>query len=255
MSGGAQINYTLHFNENFSLVFGAAVKYCQNTYGFARLDESSVYKLHVSSETDTFLFNANIWNYTETYSALYVQIPILFSYETDHPLIKWYINAGLAAQFTVYSKYRTKISPLTTYGYSTYNKSRIDSIPRFGFGTVPNMKVDGKPTLKFTLNGYIETGIKVSIGRGKWLYIGVFGEMSILKNSVAKVEGSGSEYVINYAPNSNSIELTDQFNVTSITNTKYTSGGRTYAFGGVVRIGFDFRTANRMLSSPYRRRR
>ena len=39
--GGLQANYTLHFNENISLVFGTAVKYNLSTYGFDRLYEES----------------------------------------------------------------------------------------------------------------------------------------------------------------------------------------------------------------------
>jgi hypothetical protein len=256
VGGGFQINYTIHFNQSVSLVFGAAAKYCQNTYGFDLLGENSNPKWNpVTSIEENFLFNANIRDYIEKYNALHVQIPLLFGYEVGSPLAKWYINMGGAAQFTIYGKYNTEISYLKTEGdIPTYGGGLTypSDLRDLGIGEEYNIKVDGKPSLKFTVNGYLETGIKFSIGKSSWLYVGAFGEMSALKNSISGTEGSGSENIINFAPKQRSNELMDNLNVTSITNTKHTSGGRTYAFGGVVRIGFDFHTSKRMLSSVLR---
>jgi hypothetical protein len=251
--GGLQINYILHFNESVSLTIGAAAKYSRSAYGFDLLDENSAQRW-ASSIEDTFSFTANIRNYTETHSALHLQIPLLFGYEAGTPLAKWYINAGVAAQFTVHSKYVAKISRLTTRSYSYYNNGNLEGegIPDLGIGTVNNIEVSGKPTLKFTVNGYLETGTKISIGKGAWMYIGAFGEISALKNSVSET-GNGKENLINYAPaETPSNNLMDNLDVTSITNTKYTSGGRTYAFGGIIRFGFDFHTSNRMFSDALR---
>jgi hypothetical protein len=252
--GGLQINYTLHFNQNVSLVFGVAAKYCQSMYGFDMLDENDIQKWlpPIVSIEDKFLFNAEVRDYNETHNALYIQIPLLFGYETSDPLLRWYVNIGAAAQFTAHGNYEARISRLTTYGYSEDYEGELKNIPYLGFGTVEDIKVNGKPALKFTVNGYAETGMKISIGKSSWLYIGVFGEMSMLKNSIAKAEGSGREHLINYTWKQESNKVIDHLNVTSITNTKYSAGGRTYALGGIIRIGFDFHTSKRMLSVPLR---
>jgi hypothetical protein len=253
--GGLQINYALHFNESVSLSLGLAAKYLQNTYGFDIANESSVRKYVVNSSDENFLFNAKIEDYRETHRALYVQIPLLFGYETPHPLARWYLNIGAAAQFAVWKNYSAKIGKASTEGHSEFLNGTLrneNDLPHLGIGIAENISVSGKQNLKFTVNGYIETGIKISVGKKSWLYIGAFGEISALKNSVAEAQGSGSEYLINYLPNKYSNTLTDHWAISSITNTKYSSGGRTYALGGIIRIGFDFRSSNRMLSNPVR---
>jgi hypothetical protein len=252
--GGLQINYALHFNENISLIFGAAAKYCQSTYRFDRFYENSVQKWLpvISSKEETFLFSADIRDYSEIHRALYMQFPLLFGCESGTSLAKWYVNVGAAAQLTVYSKYWAEIARLTTEGHSTEYNGTLEMPADLGFGTEENINVAGIPTLKFTVNGYLETGTKISIGKSSWLYIGLFGEISALKNSVSQSDGSGREYLINHAATQSSDNLMDNLKVTSIINTKYTSGGMTYCFGGVIRIGFDFHSSNRMLSSPLR---
>ena len=252
--GGLQVNYILHFNENISLVFGTAAKYGKSTYNFDRLYEESTRRWLRTSIEDTFSFRANISNYTETHHALHLQIPLLFGYETGTSLssVRWYVNTGIAAQFTVYRKYSAKISRFTTTGYSFLKNGNLENIPDLGFGTESDLDVSGKPTLKFTVNHYLETGTKIFIGKGVWMYIGLFGEISTLRNSISET-GSSKENLVNYAlSESPSNKLMDNLNITSITNTKYTSGGHTYAFGGIIRFSLDFRSSIRMFSEPLR---
>jgi hypothetical protein len=259
--GGLQINYALHFNENMSFVTGISARYSESSYGFDNIKESSMQKWQVRSKEESFMFNAVIEDYKETHRSMYIQVPVLFGYESSHPLARWYVNAGLSAQLSVWSKYTSKLGKLSTSGYSEFCDGPLENYPDLGLSSGSNITVSAKPNmLRVTVNGSIETGAKISIGRGKWIYAGIFGEISVLKNSKSArgsvdATNSGVGNIIDYDFKPESNTFTDHIGINSITNTKYSNGGRTYAFGAVVRIGLDFRTSRRVLSNTVRRLR
>jgi hypothetical protein len=244
VGGGLDMEYIVHFSNNWSFILGASVQYYGQNYNISSIFENSPQRTAIPQYSD-FILKTEVRNYSERYNVLFVQVPVLFGYETSGEFSRFYLRLGAKFSIPVIKNYDASIEMLKTSGYREQeNWTMGDKYPFLGFGTQHNVKIKGKADIGIGADGYFEAGVKVPVrvARGKDFnfYAGIFGQINILGN-----KRGGDNYLVGYSGNDNrSPVVSDHLSPQSITNTRYITQERMFLAGVTIRFSFDFGKRN-----------
>ncbi|MCL2651366.1 MAG: OmpA family protein [Candidatus Azobacteroides sp.] len=196
LGGSLGLGYTFFFNNQFGITTGVEANFYRSQYSNDHLiGNYRAADLQNLSDYPIEYFQLN-YDYKQAYkekqSALFVQIPLMFQFQTAG-YHKFYVAAGGRVGFPVNTQFSTDASALTISGY--YSKEGVtyaDNLPQYGFKKDPYdaPKVDGKLSLKMAYMASLELGMKWAVNDNFKLYTGLYGDYGL--NDIQQTKNAGT---------------------------------------------------------------
>lgn len=170
---GAKVNYSKYFNENWGGTTGLNVSIYN---GIGHLD---VYELSFDSKDiygDDYLKILKLDSWKETQRAIFVEIPILLSYQYQmkkNNLWKFYANAGVKIQIPIVSNYKVETGTLDAIGYYSEYDLYFYDIKGNELSKTDYYRPRGKFDLNTSIAGVINAGVIHEIDGGVEVYGGI----------------------------------------------------------------------------------
>jgi len=250
LGGSLGLGYTFFLNNQFGITTGVEANFYQSKYSNNALIGN--YKVDDIDNPPPAYFQVGYkyrkWisgddyeeaPYRESQNALFVQIPLMFQFQTEG-YHKFYVAAGGRVGFPVYTKFQTDASALTISGLPSIagdGDPYEDDLPQYGFKKehYDAPKTDGKLSLKVAYMASLETGMKWSLNDNFSLYTGLYADYGLNDIQKTKDKGTVTYHEGNSIKNPNHVFLTYDNSVTSTsTVTKVTP----MTFGIKVRLSF-----------------
>jgi len=194
MGYGVDLKYTYMFDFHWGISTGVGISH----YGSkgklkGSLDEDTYFKFEPQTDNDeegrprNFELRARLKNLEEKQTAYFVEVPVLFSYQTWFgEQRRWGVYGGVGAkfQFPVSAKFRIQNGGQSELNISGYYKGiptdmgspANPPVPQHGYGTIsdPNkgLNWDNKMKFKMGIAGTAEFGFMLDLGKGTDLLIG-----------------------------------------------------------------------------------
>ena len=193
LGGSLGLSYTFFINNQFGIGTGVEANFYRSKYSNEKLIGSyqGVDPDFSNSEKYFQLDYTYDEPYKEIQNALFVQVPLMFQFQT-RGYQKFYVAAGGRIGFPVYTKFKTDLSALTVSGFYSHEGLRYANLPSKGFTNYDNTpEVDGKLSLKETaFMASLELGMKWALNDNFSLYTGIYGDYGL--NDMQKTKDKGT---------------------------------------------------------------
>jgi len=193
LGGSLGLGYMFFLNNQLGIGTGVEANFYQSRYSNDALTGS--YRDAVNPDHPNPEYFQLKYTYSEAYkekqNALFLQIPLMFQFQTGG-LHKFYVAAGGRVGFPVYTKYNTdasKIASITGH-YDYEGGNPYENLPLHGFTNYDAPKVDGKLSFKIAYMASLELGMKWALGDNFILYTGLYGDYGL--NDIQKTKNKGT---------------------------------------------------------------
>ncbi len=189
LGGSLGIGYTFFINNQFGIGTGVEANFYQSEYSNNAL-LGNYREIDPNHLSEYFRLN---YAYNEVYkekqNALFVQIPLMFQFQTEGHH-KFYVAAGGRVGIPVNTKFKTDASALTVSGFYSNEAATYENLPNHGFKSYDTPKADGRLSLKTAYMASLELGMKWALNDNFNLYTGVYGDYGL--NDIQKVKDKGT---------------------------------------------------------------
>lgn len=200
MGGGLSLGYTYFLTDKIGLVSG--IEYLQYNAKIENLSfTNTLANLTDNTDNEVFDFKTEMNNYEEKQTAHYLNIPLMVQYQTGESN-KFYTTIGFKIGIPISGRYKSK-GDFINQGF--FHESGIwTSTPEFmGFGDFYNKTVENDLDLKIACIASIEAGIKFSLKKDKYLYLGAYLDYGL--NNII----DNKQNFINYTTTGNKAEFSN----------------------------------------------
>jgi len=173
LGGQAGVSYTFFFFPNWGVGTGAEIalyqaksKLTDYTNSYDVLGATAAY-----NHTYSFVIN----EYSEVLQALYINIPLLFQYQTNGKH-KFFAALGAKIGFPINATATTDDYSVATQGYFPVVGRTYDDLPQYGFGTFDYAGGTTDVACRVSTMASAELGAKWKIGSRNALYTGIYAD-------------------------------------------------------------------------------
>lgn len=189
LGGSFGLGYTFFINNQFGIGTGVEANFYQSEYSNDHLTGSyEVADLQNPSEYLQLKYDYQN-AYKEKQSALFVQVPLMFQFQTAG-YHKFYVAAGGRVGFPINTKFDTDPSSLTVSGLYSHEQVEYKDLPNHGFTSYNSPQTEGKLSLKTAYMASLELGMKWAISDNFKLYTGLYGDYGL--NDIQQTKNAGT---------------------------------------------------------------
>ena len=202
------LHYTYFINENFGISSGAEIGYYQSEVKIPSL----IGEYSSNNGNEDFIFHFQGENYREIQEATYLNIPLMFQYQTNGTH-KFFISAGgkIGIPIGLLDKnYDSNFRSLNTSGYFQNRTVVIDDSKSEGFGSYPSLRTTGKITFENTFIGSVESGMKWRVADNMSVYTGIYVDYGF--NDIFRDRNRTEKFVEYNAQNPSQIKINSVIN-------------------------------------------
>lgn len=233
IGGQFGLDYTYFFTEKIGFSSGLEIAIFNSKMDFDELSDKYMVK---DIHGDEFEFRTKVTNYKEKQNTTYLNIPLLFRFETGKNN-KFYTAAGGKIGIPLGGNYNVSSATIKNTGYYIFEDHEYTTQEFMGFGTFSDRLPNDEIKFKISFSLSTELGMKWKLKNGLFLYTGTYVDYGM--NNI--LDESDGKPLVEY----NAISPRD-FIINSPLKSQYTREGKQSAFVEKVKpisIGIRLRLA------------
>ncbi|GAP72108.1 hypothetical protein SAMD00024442_24_28 [Candidatus Symbiothrix dinenymphae] len=172
--------YTRFLSITTGLNTGVEMGYYNSTLAFNNLSAT-----YPTTDTDgaPYEFRMKTNDYKEKQNSYFLQIPLMFQYQTAHEILQFYAAGGAKLAIHLQTKYQTNPSLMQNSGYYADEDYEYTSQTFLDFGTLAEDGKTGTLDVSTGILGSVETGVRWPQAYDFSLYVGVYADYGFNLNT------------------------------------------------------------------------